>query len=128
MAGTDRRGMHRREFLTASAALPGLGLQTGATARAAERHPSFDPWIEVHAAHLRTNAAAVHKLTGVPILAVIKSNGYGAGTVHVRLDGVMMTFTEDQKFDREQLGRFRTLTARLDEARIHISLKHAASS
>jgi alanine racemase len=236
MAGPDRRGMHRREFLTASAALPGLGLQTGATARAAERHSSFDPWIEVHAAHLRTNAAAVHKLTGVPILAVIKNNGYGAGIVHVaralasvphvygfavvklheavtlrdagirkpvllmgpveerdlieiarreitfmaytsivpalerasaaagrpvrvhvcvdtglgrvgvphhqafelignlsrgrgvRLDGVMMTFTEDQKFDREQLGRFRTLTARLDEARIHISLKHAASS
>ncbi len=46
-------------------------------------HSSFDPWVEVHAAHLRANAAAVHQRVKRPILAVIKNNGYGAGVANV---------------------------------------------
>src|SRR5262245_17560668 len=83
--------MKRRAFLKAGAALPALGLQSTTTRPA--RHSSFDPWVEVHAGHLRANAAAVYKLTHVPILAVIKNNGYGAGVSNVaraleRLDHV----------------------------------------
>ena len=226
--------MKRRAFLKAGAALPALGLQS--TRATPARHSSFDPWVEVHAGHLRANAAAVYKLTGVPILAVIKNNGYGAGvsnvaralerldhvhgfavvklqealtlrddgirksillmgpvadtdlaeltrrnislmvytpirsaleraaaqsgqatTVHVcvdtglgrvgvpyrqaldlirdlagargvRIGGVMMTFTEDEAFDREQLRRFRALAAQIEEAGIRHGAKHAASS
>jgi hypothetical protein len=46
-------------------------------------HSSFDPWVEVHAANLRANAAAVHERVKRPILAVIKNNGYGAGVSNV---------------------------------------------
>ena len=225
--------MNRRTFLKSGAALPALGVQP---ARTTPRHSSFDPWVEVHAGHLRANTAAVHKLTGGPILAVIKNNGYGGGVVHVAralaglpqihgfavvklqeavtlrdagirtpvllmgpveegdlaesarreiafmvytpiasaltqaaarsgrpvhvhvcvdtglgrvgvphhqaldlirdlarargviIDGVMMTFTEDQDFDREQLRRFHSLNAKLKEAGIRAGLRHAASS
>jgi alanine racemase len=225
--------MKRRAFLKAGAALPALGLHAQSPPT---RHSSLDPWVEVHVGHLRANAAAVHKLTGVPILAVIKNNGYGAGvsnvaralqgvdgvhgfavvklqealalrddgirkpillmgpvaetdlpeltrrsitlmvytpigsaleraaaqsgeatTVHVcvdtglgrvgvpyrqafdlirdlagargvRIGGLMMTFTEDDAFDREQLRRFRALSSQLDEARIPSGVKHAAST
>jgi alanine racemase len=227
--------MERRTFFKAAAALPALGVQIPTPAELV-RHSSFDPWVEVHAGHLRANAAAVHKRAGVPILAVIKNNGYGAGvvnvaralesagvirgfavvklqeaialreagiskpvllmglidgddvveiarrditymvytpaapmleraatesrrtvTVHVcvdtglgrvgvphgqaldlirdlarargvRIGGVMMTFTEDEQFDREQLRRFRALAAQLNEAGIPSGVLHAASS
>jgi alanine racemase len=227
--------MKRRSFLKAAAALPAVGVQI-ASARQPSQGSSFDPWVEVHAGHLRANAAAVHKLTGVPILAVIKNNGYGAGvvnvarafepmdvirgfavvklqeavtlrdsgikkpvllmgpadekdfeeiarrdisfmaytpvvaaleraavaagktiTVHVcvdtglgrvgvpyrdalelirafvsgrsvRIGGVMMTFTEDAQFDREQLARFRGLAAQVKQAGIQSGALHAASS
>jgi alanine racemase len=226
--------LKRRDFLTAGAALPAFGVQL--TKVQSARHSSFDPWVEVHTGHLRANAAAVHKLTGVPILAVIKNNGYGAGvsnvarvlqtvepvhgfavvklheaitlrddgirkpillmgpvldadldelarrnitlmvytpigsaleraaarsghtmTVHVcvdtglgrvgvphrqafdlirdlarargvRVGGMMMTFTEDETFDREQLKRFHGLAAQIDEARVPAGVRHAASS
>jgi len=228
--------MKRREFLEAAAALPAL---TGARTPLVEtppRHSGFDPWVEVRADHLRANAAAVHALTKVPILAVIKNNGYGLGVVnvaralesspHVRgfavvklqeamtlrdagirkpvllmgpldetdladvarrdvtmmvytpiapaleraaarrgkpvhihvcvdtglgrvgvphgrafeligelarargvaIDGMMMTFTEDEAFDREQLARFTTLIARVGQAGIPAGITHAASS
>jgi alanine racemase len=191
--------------------------------------------VEVHAGHLRANAAAVYKRASVPILAVIKNNGYGAGVVNVarilepldyvhgfavvklheaaalresgirkpvllmgpvdradldevvirditlmaytpiagelalagrgrrdvavhicvdtglgrvgvphaaafdlirsfaavrgvRVAGMMMTFTEDQTFDREQLRRFRVLASRLDDARVPYGIRHAAST
>ena len=83
----------RREFaygLAGMAALKGRttpddqaplkGLTTTTQSRV---HSSFDPWVEVHAAHLRANALAVHQLAKQPILAVIKNNGYGAGVVNV---------------------------------------------
>lgn len=230
--------MRRRTFLRAGAALPALaaGLTEAQRTAPSPHHSSFDPWVEVHAAHLRANAAAVHKLTNVPILAVIKNNGYGAGVVHVahaledaahvrgfaviklheamalrdagvrkpvllmgpvgdgdlmevaareidlmvytpigpaleraagrlgrvvrvqvcvdtglgrvgvpharafdfvrdlarvrgvEIRGLMMTFTEDEAFDREQLRRFRSLIAQLDAAGVTTGVKHAASS
>jgi alanine racemase len=228
--------MERRNFLTAAAALPALGLQVSPPAPAVAPHSSFDPWVEVHAGHLRANAAAIRKRAGVPILAVIKNNGYGAGVVNVAralsqsadvtgfavvklheavalrdagirkpvllmgpvadadfadlarrdialmvytpvaaalqraaatakralnvhvcvdtglgrvgvphgeaaaligemarargiaIQGVMMTFTEDEAFDREQLRRFRDVIAKIEQAGIRPGLKHAASS
>src|SRR5512134_3139159 len=74
--------MNRRAFLRSAGALPAAGIQVSRPAAAA-RHSAFDPWVEVHAGHLRANAAAVHARAGVPILAVVKNNGYGAGVVNV---------------------------------------------
>jgi alanine racemase len=231
--------MNRREFLKAGSALPALPALAGGVAlpgQARPRYSGFDPWVEVHEGHLRANAAAVHALTQVPILAVIKNNAYGCGLVAVaralegathvrgfavvklqeamalrdagirkpvllmgpveesdladiarrdvtlmtytpmgpaleraaarsgkdvrihvcvdtglgrvgvpharafeliadlarargvRLDGLMMTFTEDEAFDREQLQRFTALSSRLQQAGIAAGIHHAASS
>jgi alanine racemase len=46
----------------------------------------------------------------------------------VRIAGVMMTFTEDPEFDREQLGRFGSLCRSLEAEGIKLGKKHAASS
>lgn len=46
----------------------------------------------------------------------------------VRLDGIMMTFTEDSEFDKEQLSRFRALTDRLEAQGLRLGRKHAAST
>ncbi len=46
----------------------------------------------------------------------------------VRLEGVMMTFTEDPGFDREQLGRFQTLCSSLEGEGVRLGRRHAASS
>jgi alanine racemase len=74
----------RRAFLKSSAALPAVGLHVAPrSAIPAPTHSSFDPWVEVHAGHLRDNVAAVHRHAGRPVLAVIKNNGYGAGVVNV---------------------------------------------
>jgi alanine racemase len=75
----------RREFLKASAALPALGIQPSSAQRQARAlsHSSFDPWVEVHTGHLRSNAAAISALVKRPILAVIKNNGYGGGVEQV---------------------------------------------
>lgn len=228
--------MERRTFLKAGAALPALGVGLSQSPAASARHSSFDPWVDVHAGHLRANAAEVHRHTRVPILAVVKNNGYGTGVVHVaraleglehirgfavvklheaialrdagirkpvllmgpaedtalveiarrgiefmvytpieraleraavragravrvhvcvdtglgrvgvpygqaagligdvarargvRIAGLMMTFTEDEAFDREQLARFRSLVSQLDQAGVRSGIKHAASS
>src|SRR5688572_20165802 len=74
----------RRTFLTSAGTVPLAGMQThirGAIEPAVKS--PFDPWIEVHAGHLRTNAQAVARQVRVPILAVIKNNGYGTGVVQV---------------------------------------------
>ena len=75
----------RREFLKASAALPALGIQPSSVQRQARAlsHSSFDPWVEVHTGHLRSNTAAISALVKRPILAVIKNNGYGGGVEQV---------------------------------------------
>jgi len=46
----------------------------------------------------------------------------------VTIDGVMMTFTENEAFDREQLRRFQAVTAGARTAGIVTGLQHAASS
>lgn len=74
----------RRAFLSASAALP-LAAAQSATRRGVEfpTVSSFDPWVEVHAQHLRANVRSVAAATGRSIIAVIKNNAYGAGLVNV---------------------------------------------
>jgi alanine racemase len=51
-----------------------------------------------------------------------------AGRRGVAIDGVMMTFTEDLEFDREQLRRFAALTDRLRAGGVAIGRRHAAST
>jgi alanine racemase len=51
-----------------------------------------------------------------------------AGRHGVRIDGVMMTFTEDLAFDRQQLQRFEALTGRLRASGVTIGRRHAAST
>lgn len=46
----------------------------------------------------------------------------------IAVDGVMMTFTEDADFDREQLGRFGSLCDTLGREAIPVGRRHAASS
>ncbi len=82
--------MHRRAFL----ALAGVAAAAGRPARAAPAtvqpqrpgalvHSGYDPWIEVRPAHLAHNVREVARVARVPILAVIKNNGYGLGVVEV---------------------------------------------
>lgn len=51
-----------------------------------------------------------------------------AARKNVRIAGVMMTFTEDQAFDQDQLQRFLALTAELGAAGLALGQRHAASS
>ncbi len=51
-----------------------------------------------------------------------------AGRPGISLGGLMMTFTEDERFDREQLRRFEALHADLRAAGVGTGLRHAASS
>ena len=51
-----------------------------------------------------------------------------AGRKSVKIEGTMMTFTEDPQFDQEQLRRFRELCDSLVAEGIHPGKKHAASS
>jgi alanine racemase len=51
-----------------------------------------------------------------------------AGRTSVQIAGVMMTFTEDPEFDVEQLSRFKTLCASLEQSGVKLGRKHAASS
>jgi alanine racemase len=46
----------------------------------------------------------------------------------VRIEGVMMTFTEDPDFDLVQLDRFRSLCQQMEQEGIALGKKHAASS
>jgi alanine racemase len=46
----------------------------------------------------------------------------------LRIAGVMMTFTEDEAFDREQLRRFLALGAQLNADGVKVGMRHAASS
>jgi alanine racemase len=46
----------------------------------------------------------------------------------VRIEGIMMTFTEDTAFDMEQLARFQSLCGALEKEGIALGKKHAVSS
>ncbi|HSL22281.1 MAG TPA: alanine racemase [Vicinamibacterales bacterium] len=75
----------RRAFLAAAPALPAAARAIGRPAPVTEasRYASFDPWVELNTANVAHNVSAIARLTGRPILAVIKNNGYGAGLVHI---------------------------------------------
>jgi alanine racemase len=83
--------VNRRAFLGASASAIAAAATLGperlaAQPRAKSETPTeaFDPWIEVHAAHLAHNAREIARASGKrPILAVIKNNGYGLGVATV---------------------------------------------
>lgn len=51
-----------------------------------------------------------------------------AATRSVQVRGTMMTFTEDEEFDKEQLHRFQELCGKLETLGIRLGRKHAASS
>jgi len=75
----------RRSLLKSAPAFAGLATVTSSSATtASERsHSSFDPWVEVHNANLQHNVSEVRRrVSGRPILAVIKNNGYGLGIVN----------------------------------------------
>ena len=80
----------RRSFITTGLAVPGML----ATSTAAHQRPvsmpspnldsSFDPWVELHRENFRHNVQEIsRRVSGRPILAVIKNNGYGTGVVNV---------------------------------------------
>ena len=79
----------RRSFLQTGFALPLAFSSPAAMASASAAatitpswESSFDPWIEIHPQNLRHNVdEIVRRVSGRPILAVIKNNGYGAGLV-----------------------------------------------
>ena len=81
LAGLDIAGAH-----AAAEALPGASApepQSPIPAPSLVPAPSFDPWVEVHAANLRHNVGEIaRRVGGRPILAVIKNNGYGLGVVN----------------------------------------------
>jgi len=76
----------RRSVLKMGPALAAAGWAstlTG-TASAAVRDSSYDPWVEVRGENVRHNVAEIsRRVSGRPILAVIKNNGYGAGIANI---------------------------------------------
>src|SRR5438046_1674096 len=125
----------RRMFLKQWAAAPALALSSGARAVAVTAVPgrgparsSFDPWVEVRTDHLRHNVAQVHRRVGVPhreAAPLLRDLGRRRG---VKIEGTMMTFTEDAEFDREQLRRFEALCGGLAAEGVALGRRHAASS
>ena len=80
----------RRTFLEAGLALPAVldsAPALGAwrsSGPASSQDSFFDPWVEIHAENLRHNVTEIsRRVSGRPILAVVKNNGYGLGVVNV---------------------------------------------
>ncbi|MEK6757418.1 MAG: alanine racemase [Bacteroidota bacterium] len=65
---------------------------------------------------------------GVPYAEAIPLVRDLASRASVRIEGTMMTFTEDPEFDKEQLKRFQWLCGELERQGISLGKKHAASS
>ncbi len=65
---------------------------------------------------------------GVPYTEAIPLVLDLANRISVRIEGIMMTFTEEPEFDKEQLRRFQWLCAELERQGIHLGRKHAVSS
>ncbi|UCC39199.1 MAG: alanine racemase [Candidatus Aminicenantes bacterium] len=59
----------------------------------------YDPWIELSLDNMRWNLRQVKKLATVPIMAVIKANGYGHGLVEIG------RFLEKQGIDYVMVGK-----------------------
>jgi alanine racemase len=76
----------RRTVLKMGPAVASLGWAspTLAGTPSSVKGSSFDPWVEVHGDNLRHNVGEVsRRVSGRPILAVIKNNGYGAGMANI---------------------------------------------
>jgi alanine racemase len=74
----------RRSFIRSTLGAAALSSGAGAYVASVPKNSSFDPWVEIDAANFRHNAAEVsRRVSGRPILAVIKNNGYGTGVVNV---------------------------------------------
>ena len=79
----------RRSFISTGLALPGLlatspPAQTPVSASSPNQDSSFDPWVELHRENFRHNVQEIsRRVSGRPILAVIKNNGYGSGVANV---------------------------------------------
>ena len=76
----------RRSVLKMGPALAALGWASPTPAGAAStvKGSSFDPWVEVHGDNLRHHVGEIsRRVSGRPILAVIKNNGYGAGMANI---------------------------------------------
>jgi alanine racemase len=74
----------RRTFFRTALGAAALSRGTGAHAASTPKDSSSDPWVEINGANFRHNAAEISKrVSGRPILAVIKNNGYGTGVVNV---------------------------------------------
>lgn len=80
----------RRTLLTMAPAIAPMGLATATTRRALAaavpetHHSTFDPWVEIHAENVRHNVREIdRRVSGRPILAVIKNNGYGTGVANI---------------------------------------------
>ena len=65
---------------------------------------------------------------GVPYREAVSLIKQLAGQTGVVIDGLMMTFSEDEAFDREQLRRFESTYAELQQAGLSTGVRHAASS
>ncbi|HXY23232.1 MAG TPA: alanine racemase [Candidatus Acidoferrum sp.] len=80
----------RRSFLQTGLALPAV-LNSVPDLVATQPAPSpvaedssFDPWLEIHRENLRHNVHEIsRRVSGRPILAVIKNNGYGTGVTNI---------------------------------------------
>jgi len=46
-------------------------------------HQGHDPWIELNLENMTWNLNQIRKLTKVPVMAVIKANGYGHGLIEI---------------------------------------------
>jgi alanine racemase len=74
----------RRSFFQAAIATSLVAPNLPAQASGNRRDSEFDPWIEVASANMRHNVAQVsRRVSGKPILGVIKNNGYGLEVVNV---------------------------------------------
>lgn len=81
----------RRSFLEAGLALPAIlnsvpsvTTASQATNATVNKDSSFDPWVEIYRENLRHNVQEIsRRVSGRPILAVIKNNGYGMGVANV---------------------------------------------
>ncbi len=80
----------RRAFLEAGLALPAaVGvmpslLEPSPATESVAHDSTYDPWVEIQRENLRHNVQEIsRRVSGRPILAVIKNNGYGTGVVNI---------------------------------------------
>jgi alanine racemase len=74
----------RRSFFKTAIGAAMLSRGPRVSAASVSKDSSFDPWVEIETANFKHNVAEVsRRVSGRPILAVIKNNGYGTGVVNV---------------------------------------------